>query len=57
MPKDRGPCRWEVKRGEECGQPATTQVLMRDQVGSAYVPVCDQHKAEYNRKAASIRVG
>jgi hypothetical protein len=57
MARDKSPCRWEVQKGEECGEPADGgTVLLRERLGSARVPVCKNHKAEYNRRAASLRV-
>lgn len=50
-------CKWEIKKGETCNEVADGgTVLLRDRVGSAQVPVCKTHKAEYNRRAASLRV-
>ena len=56
MARTQKDCEWEVSKGQTCGDPATGTVLLRGMVGSARVPVCDTHKAEYNRKAASLRV-
>lgn len=48
-------CLWEVKKGKTCDEPAKSEVLLRGQVGSGKIPVCENHKAEYNRRAARLR--
>lgn len=48
-------CLWQVG-DSDCGKPAVVRVRMRDRTGTASVPVCEQHKAEHNRKAAEQRV-
>jgi hypothetical protein len=48
-------CQWEVRKGETCGAKAQAEVTLRNRVGGAKVPVCLEHKAEHNRKAAALR--
>lgn len=48
-------CLWEVRKGETCGALAKATIILRNRVGAAEVPVCLEHKAEHNRKAAEIR--
>lgn len=52
---DNPVCRIEISKGNICGNPAVAEVRIRDKVGKAAVPVCAEHKAAYNRKAAEIR--
>lgn len=49
-------CLWQVD-GEDCGDNAVTRVTIKDRTATARIPVCEKHKAEHNRKAASLRVG
>lgn len=48
-------CLWQVN-GCDCGEKATTRITVKDRTGSARIPVCAEHKAEHNRKAAQFRV-
>lgn len=52
-------CRWVINPGERhkqiCGDPAVQNVTIGSVTGEARVPVCPQHLAEHNRKAAQKR--
>lgn len=47
-------CLWQVD-GHDCGKRAITRVTLKDATTKARIPVCTVHKAEHNRKAASLR--
>lgn len=51
-------CEQEVSDGVVCGKEATGTIRVRDQITKTTlrVPVCRDHKAAYNRKAAEQRV-
>lgn len=55
MSKGKEFCLWQVD-GQDCNIEAVSRVTIKDRVSRARIPVCSEHKAEHNRKAAQLRV-
>ena len=39
-----------------CGREAKHDIKVRDRVTTAYVKVCDEHRAEHDQSAAALRM-
>lgn len=49
-------CKWEISKGNVCGQEAVAVVTFVDRVARGHVPVCDIHHREHKSRAAHLRV-
>lgn len=53
---EKPPCGWLVDdEGTTCKRPSITEVTVKSRVGGGKVPVCHEHKAAFNQKAAALR--